>query len=31
MRAMKDSGVPWIGNIPEDWQLVSVKRLFSIG
>lgn len=28
---MKDSGVPWIGNIPVDWQLVSVKRLFSIG
>lgn len=31
MRAMKDSGVSWIGNIPVDWQLVSVKRLFSIG
>ena len=31
MRAMKDSGVPWIGNIPVDWKLVSVKRLFSIG
>lgn len=31
MREMKDSGVPWIGNIPVDWQLVSVKRLFSIG
>ena len=28
---MKCSGVPWIGNIPVDWQLVSVKRLFSIG
>lgn len=28
---MKDSGVLWIGNIPVDWQLVSVKRLFSIG
>lgn len=31
MREMKYSGVPWIGNIPEDWALVSVKRLFSIG
>lgn len=31
MREMKDSGVPWIGNIPVDWRLVSVKRLFSIG
>lgn len=31
MREMKCSGVPWIGNIPVDWQLVSVKRLFSIG
>ena len=31
MREMKDSGVPWIGNIPVDWQLVGVKRLFSIG
>ncbi len=31
MRAMKDSGVLWIGNIPVDWKLVSVKRLFSIG
>lgn len=28
---MKCSGVPWIGNIPVDWQLVSVKHLFSIG
>ncbi len=28
---MKDSGVLWIGNIPVDWKLVSVKRLFSIG
>ena len=31
MREMKDSGVPWIGNVPVDWKLVSVKRLFSIG
>ncbi|WP_077707919.1 restriction endonuclease subunit S [Veillonella parvula] len=31
MREMKDSGVPWIGNMPADWELVSVKRLFTIG
>lgn len=28
---MKDSGVPWIGNMPADWELVSIKRLFTIG
>lgn len=31
MREMKDSGVPWIGNMPADWELVSIKRLFTIG
>lgn len=30
-RTMKDSGVEWIGEIPENWKLVSVKYLFSIG
>jgi len=24
---MKDSGVPWIGEIPEDWALVRLKHL----
>lgn len=28
---MKDSGIEWIGEIPEDWKLPKVKQLFSIG
>ena len=28
MRKMKDSGVYWIGTIPEDWELLPVKRFF---
>jgi len=28
-RKMKDSGVEWIGEIPEDWKIVSLKRLCS--
>lgn len=27
---MKDSGVEWIGEIPEDWKVVSTKFLFDI-
>lgn len=30
-RKMKDSGIEWIGEIPEDWKLPKVKQLFSIG
>lgn len=30
-RKMKDSGIEWIGEIPEDWDLVKVKYLFYIG
>lgn len=30
-RKMKDSGIEWIGEIPEDWGLVRVKSLFLIG
>lgn len=30
-RTMKDSGIEWIGEIPEDWKLPKVKQLFSIG
>lgn len=30
MRAMKDSGIPWIGQIPEGWKIVMVKNLFAI-
>ena len=26
-REMKDSGVEWIGEIPEDWNLQRVKKL----
>lgn len=29
MRAMKDSGVEWIGEIPEEWSLLPVKRFFQ--
>jgi type I restriction enzyme S subunit len=28
MRAMKDSGVEWIGEIPEEWNLIQTKRRF---
>ena len=28
-RAMKDSGIEWIGEIPEGWSVVSLGRLFS--
>ena len=28
MRAMKDSGVEWIGEIPQDWEVVRVKHAF---
>lgn len=26
---MKDSGIEWIGEIPESWEVLSLKRLFS--
>lgn len=29
MRAMKDSGVEWIGDIPVGWDLIVFKRIFS--
>ena len=29
MREMKDSGVEWIGEIPKDWEIARIKRLFS--
>lgn len=28
MRNMKDSGIEWIGKIPENWQVVRVKNIF---
>ncbi len=30
-RVMKDSGYGWIGEIPVNWKISQVKRLFSIG
>ena len=26
MRAMKDSGIPWIGMIPEEWETLRLKQ-----
>lgn len=31
MRKMKDSGIEWIGEIPEDWEVKPIKSLFSFG
>ena len=31
MRAMKDSGIEWIGEIPQEWDIVRVKHIFNIG
>ena len=28
-RTMKDSGIPWIGEIPERWKVVRNKNVFS--
>ncbi len=28
---MKDSGVEWLGEIPEHWQALAIKRLSTIG
>lgn len=28
---MKNSGIEWIGEIPSDWKLPKVKKLFKIG
>ncbi|MDU5808755.1 MAG: restriction endonuclease subunit S [Finegoldia magna] len=28
-RKMKDSGIEWIGEIPEDWEVVPTKYLFE--
>lgn len=29
MRQMKDSGIEWIGEIPEDWEQIRLKSLFT--
>ena len=31
MRAMKDSGIPWIEEIPENWSVFNIRQLFSFG
>ena len=31
MRKMKDSGIEWIGEIPESWDIVRLKALFDFG
>lgn len=28
-RKMKDSGVEWIGDVPEEWEVVKLKRLWT--
>ena len=30
MRDMKDSGIDWIGEIPEDWNISRFKYLLSM-
>lgn len=30
-REMKDSGIEWIGEIPEEWDILRLKSLFSFG
>lgn len=29
MREMKDSGIDWIGTIPQDWQLSKIGSLYT--
>ena len=29
-RKMKDSGIEWIGEIPEGWEVVPVERLCTM-
>ena len=28
---MKDSGIEWIGEIPKEWKIVKVKKIFLLG
>ncbi len=30
MRAMKDSGIPWIGEIPEGWGIDTIGNLYTL-
>ena len=29
MREMKDSGIEWVGTIPQDWQLSKIGNLYT--
>lgn len=29
-RTMKDSGIPWIGEVPKNWKIVKLKRVAKI-
>ena len=29
MREMKNSGIEWIGNIPDHWSLSKISGLYS--
>lgn len=29
-RQMKDSGIEWIGTIPEDWEIIKIKNAFKL-
>ncbi|MCW1360812.1 restriction endonuclease subunit S [Campylobacter jejuni] len=31
MRVFKDSGIEWLGEIPEHWEVVKIKHIFNIG
>ena len=28
-RAMKDSGIEWIGEIPQEWEVTKINHLYS--
>ena len=30
-RQMKDSGIEWIGEIPEGWEIARLKQKFEFG
>ena len=30
MRAMKDSGIEWIGQIPQEWDVRKIKHCFNV-
>ena len=30
-REMKNSGIPWIGEVPKNWTLLRTKNVFTIG